>query len=494
MCGIVGISKRKNNCSAEIYDGLLMLQHRGQDAAGMVTFDGEFFHEKKDNGLIKDVFLQEDIQNLKGRVGVGHVRYPTAGTLCAKEAQPFFVNAPFGIYLVHNGNLTNTNELRERIQKNYRRHLRTRSDSEVLLNMFADQIYQVQKAKPEQDDIPTVFEAVKRTMNRVKGAYSVVSVIDKVGLLAFRDRAGIRPLVIGKRKTLEGDEWIFASEDVSLKALEFEKVRDVHPGEAVLITPEGEMIAQLCVPGKLKPCIFEYVYLARPDSMLDGISVYKTQIRMGQALAKQIAKANLEIDTIMPVPDSARPVALEIAQTLGIKYREGLVKNRYVGRTFIMPGQEMRKKYVRRKLNTIDLEFRRRNILLVDDSIVRGNTMKQIVEMCRKSGAHKIYVASAAPPIKNLCVYGVDMPNKKDFVANGLTIEEIKKLLQVDELFYQKIEDLVEAANFTKEIDEFCTGCFNGKYVTPEVTEEFLEEVEKNGRGSSSSKIPLINV
>lgn len=472
-----------------------MLQHRGQDAAGMVTFDGEFFHEKKDNGLIKDVFLESDILKLKGRSGLGHVRYPTAGTLCAKEAQPFFVNAPFGIYLVHNGNLTNTEELRERIQKNYRRHLRTRSDTEVLLNVFADQIYQVRKAKPELNDQKTVFEATTKTLNKVKGAYSVVSIIDKVGLLAFRDRAGIRPLVIGKRKTLEGDEWLFASEDVSLKVLGFETVRDVKPGEAVIITPEGKMVSHICVPGKLKPCIFEYVYLARPDSMLDGISVYKTQIRMGQALAKQIEAANLDIDTIMPVPDSARPVALEISQTLGIKYREGLVKNRYVGRTFIMPGQEMRKKFVRRKLNTIDLEFRRRNILLVDDSIVRGNTMKQIVAMCRKSGAKKIYVASAAPPLKNLCVYGVDMPCKKDFVANGLTIKEIKKLLQVDELFYQKIEDLVEAANFTKEISEFCTGCFNGKYVTPEVTKKYLEQVEENGRGSiSSQKIPLINV
>lgn len=495
MCGIVGISKRKDNCFTEIYDGLLMLQHRGQDAAGIVTFDDEFFYEKKNSGLIKDVFKHSDIKELKGKVGLGHVRYPTAGSLSAKEAQPFFVNAPFGIYLVHNGNLTNTEELREKIQKNYCRHLRTKSDSEVLLNVFADQIYKVQKKDAELDNVKIIFQATKQTMNLVQGAYSVITIIDKVGLFAFRDRAGIRPLVLGKRSTVLGNEWLFASEDVSLKALGFEKVRDVKPGEAILITPEGEMISKLCVNGKLRPCIFEYVYLARPDSMLDEISVYKTQLRMGIALSKQIKAANLEIDSIMPVPDSARPVALEIAQTLGIKYREGLVKNRYVGRTFIMPGQSERKKCVRRKLNTIDLEFKNRNILLVDDSIVRGNTMKQIVKMCRNSGAKKIFVASAAPPLKHICVYGVDMPSKKEFVAHGLTTDEIKKVLDVDELFYQKVEDLIESANFNHNVDKFCTGCFNGKYVTKEVTSEYLEAVETKGRGAQNiAEIQLLNI
>ncbi|MCK5461305.1 amidophosphoribosyltransferase [Candidatus Gracilibacteria bacterium] len=495
MCGIIGISKRKDSCFTEIYDGLLMLQHRGQDAAGIVTFDDEFFYEKKNSGLIKDVFKYADIQELKGKVGLGHVRYPTAGSLNAKEAQPFFVNAPFGIYLVHNGNLTNTNDLREKIQKTYCRHLRTKSDSEILLNVFADQIYKVQKENPELDDIKTIFKATKQTMHRVQGAYSIISIIDKVGLFAFRDKAGIRPLVLGKRSTVFGNEWIFSSEDVSLKALGFEKVRDVKPGEAILITPKGEMISKLCVNGKLRPCIFEYVYLARPDSMLDEVSVYKTQLRLGIALSKQIKAANLKIDSIMPVPDSARPVALEIAQTLGIKYREGLVKNRYIGRTFIMPGQNERKKCVRRKLNTIDLEFKNRNILLVDDSIVRGNTMKQIVKMCRKAGAKNIFVASAAPPLKHICVYGVDMPSKKEFVANGLSIKEIKKVLGVDELFYQKIEDLVDSANFNKDIDKFCTGCFNGKYVTEEVTPAYLEEVETKGRGTQNiTEIQLLNI
>ncbi len=511
MCGIIGVTTQKDDVVREIYDGLLMLQHRGQDAAGIVTFDGNHFFEHKNNGLVKDVFHRKEIAFLKGNVGLGHVRYPTAGSNSAKEAQPFFVNAPFGIYLVHNGNITNTDFLRAKIQQKYHRHLLTSSDSEILLNIFADKIYQEMKIVPDLQEkckktkdskdkecYRIIFEAVKATMNDVRGSYSVITIIDDIGLVAFRDRAGIRPLVLGKRVTTRGDEWIIASEDIAMKALGFKPIRDVAPGEAILITPDGQMISKLCVPGELHPCIFEYVYLARPDSMLDKISVYKTQIRMGEKLAAKIKKANLEIDSVMPVPDSARPAALEIAQILEVKYREGLVKNRYVGRTFIMPGQEMRQKAIQRKLNTIDLEFKNKNILLVDDSIIRGNTMKKIVEMCRAAGANKIYVASAAPPVKNICVYGVDMPTKKELVANGLSIPEIQKLLRVDALFYQTLEDLIESVKHKHaNVDKFCTGCFGGDYVTEEVTDEYIESVEKTGRGSKTQQIeelPLINI
>ena len=496
MCGIIGIAKQQDKAVLEIYDGLLMLQHRGQDAAGIVSFDGENFYERKGNGLVKDVFHTRHVKKLHGKTALGHVRYPTAGTLDAQEAQPFFVNAPFGIYLIHNGNLTNTEELREKIQQKYHRHLRTKSDSEVLLNVFADKIYKARKNDPDKCPIESVFEATKDTMNEVTGAYSVITLIDEVGLFAFRDRAGIRPLLLGKKSTQMGDEWVISSEDVAIKALGYTVERDVRPGEAILIKPNGELISKICVPGELHPCIFEYVYLARPDSMLDKISVYKTQLRMGEKLSKKIKEANLEIDSVMPVPDSSRPVALEIAQTLGIKYREGLIKNRYVGRTFIMPGQEIRKKSIRQKLNPIELEFRGRNVLLVDDSIVRGNTMKKIVQMCRDAGAKKVYVAVGAPPIKHICMYGVDMPTKKELIAHGLSNDDIKKVLNIDKLFYQNMDDLIDTAKAGNEdIEKFCTGCFNGSYVTPEVTPEFLKKAEIKGRGAEKTEeMPLLNI
>ena len=498
MCGIIGISKTEDNVAFDIYDGLLPLQHRGQDAAGMVTFDGEHFHERKDSGLVKDVFKQHHMEDLKGRVGLGHVRYPTAGSLSVKEAQPFFVNAPFGIYLVHNGNLTNTEELRKKTQSQYRRHLRTNSDSEVLLNVFADQLYKRIKLDGKITPEELAFDAATQTMNELRGAYSVITIIDQIGLFAFRDRAGIRPLVLGKRSTTLGNEWILASEDVAIKSLGYEVERDVRPGEAVLITPKGELITKICVPGKLTPCIFEYVYLARPDSMLDGISIYKSQLRMGEHLARRVQEMNLEIDSVIPVPDSARPVALEIAQKLGIKYREGLIKNRYVGRTFIMPGNKIRQKSIRQKLSPIELEFKDKKVLLVDDSIVRGNTMKRIVEMCRAAGTEKVYVASAAPPIINPCVYGVDMPTRTELVAAGLDLNEIKKVLGVDELIYQTVEDLIDSVKFKKAgVEEFCTGCFDGHYVTEEVTEEYLQEVEEKGRGAQKNKggeVPLLSI
>ena len=349
-----------------------------------------------------------------------------------------------------------------------------------MLNVFADHIYREMKENPDKPHDEVVFDATRTTMDRVQGAYSVITLIDEVGLFAFRDRAGIRPLVFGKRSTARGDEWIIASEDVALKALGFKVVRDIEPGEAILIGLDGKLKSRICAKGNLSPCIFEHVYLARPDSILDKISVYKTQLRLGAKLLKQIKAAKLKIDSVIPVPDAARPMALELAQKLGIRYREGLIKNRYVGRTFIMPDQKTRQKSIRQKLNPIDLEFRGKSILLVDDSIVRGNTMKRIIQMCRAAGIKNVYVASAAAPITSPCVYGVDMSTRRELIAHGLTIDEIRKAIGADKLFYQTVEDMTEAASYgNRDIKQFCTGCFDERYVTPEVTEELLRKVER---------------
>ncbi|KAE9629716.1 amidophosphoribosyltransferase [Parasedimentitalea maritima] len=486
MCGILGIASRTNEVFAEIYDGLLMLQHRGQDASGIVTYTGENFREQKATGLVKDVFDADDAKVLTGKVGIGHVRYPTAGSLNASEAQPFFVNAPYGIYLVHNGNITNTTEQREKIIAKYSRHLRTTSDSEILLNVLADKISDSIKVNGTADPKRNLFAGVKMTMERIQGAYSVITLIAGVGMLAFRDPHGIRPLSVAQRTNENGEhDYAFASEDVAFGINEFEKLRDVAPGEAILIDLDGNMHSFQAVEGKLTPCIFEYVYLARPDSMLDGISVYKTQLRMGQTLAKQIQDANLEIDSIIPVPDSARPVALEVANATGIRYREGLVKNRYIGRTFIMPGQAERQKSVRRKLNAIPLEMKGLNILLIDDSIVRGNTIKKIVQMCRDAGAKKVYVASASPPVKFPNVYGIDMPTKRELVADNRSIEEIQQELGTDALIYQKLEDLIWAAKEgNKDIQQFDCSCFDGNYLTGSVSDSYLESLENSNRVS----------
>lgn len=488
MCGIFGIASRTDDVFAELYDGLLMLQHRGQDASGIVTYDGEFFRERKGSGLVKDVFGPQDAPNLLGRLGLGHVRYPTAGSLSAAEAQPFFVNAPYGIYLVHNGNITNTEEQRAKVVGKYSRHLRTTSDSEILLNVLADKVSDAIKVNGTDDPVRNILAGVKMTMERVQGAYSVICLIAGVGLLAFRDPHGIRPLSVAKRETDAGDEYSFASEDVAFGINGFEKIRDMKPGEAILIDLDGNMHTRQCVEGKLTPCIFEYVYLARPDSMLDGISVYKTQLRMGQTLAQQILNSGFEIDAIIPVPDSARPAALEVSNITGIRYREGLVKNRYVGRTFIMPGQSERQKSVRRKLNAMELEMKGRNILLVDDSIVRGNTIKKIVQMCREAGAKKVYIASASPPVKYANVYGIDMPTKEELIANNRSVEEICEYLNADGLIYQKLEDLVWAAKEgNPDIEAFDCSCFNGEYVTG-VSPEYLASLETSSRVSEKMK------
>ncbi|WP_170348907.1 MULTISPECIES: amidophosphoribosyltransferase [Ruegeria] len=486
MCGILGIASRTHDVFAEIYDGLLMLQHRGQDASGIVTYNDGFFREKKANGLVKDVFNAQDAETLLGKIGMGHVRYPTAGSLSASEAQPFFVNAPYGIYLVHNGNITNTAEQREKVTAKYSRHLRTTSDSEILLNVLADKVADAIKVNGNGEPIRNIFAGVKMTMERIQGAYSVICLVAGVGMLAFRDPYGIRPLSVAKRDVDgDGDDYAFASEDVAFGINGFEKLRDLNPGEAILIDLDGNMHTFQAVEGQLTPCIFEYVYLARPDSLLDGVSVYKTQMRMGQTLARQIQAAGLEIDRIIPVPDSARPVALEVAKATGIPYREGLVKNRYVGRTFIMPGQEERQKSVRRKLNAVPLEFRDHNVLLIDDSIVRGNTIKKIVQMCREAGAKKVYIASASPPVKFPNVYGIDMPTKHELIANGKDIEEIRQEVGADALFYQDLDDLIWAAKEgNPEIEAFDCSCFDGNYITGSVSDDYLDSLENSNRVS----------
>jgi amidophosphoribosyltransferase len=491
MCGIIGIHSN-DTVAPELYDGLMMLQHRGQDAAGMVTFDGQQLHMHKDDGLARSVFNEEEIFRLKGNIGMAHVRYPTAGTYDSSEAQPFYVNAPFGIALIHNGNLTNTTELRKQILEESHRHLNTQSDSEVLLNVLADEIGKqgVVKVGPEE-----IFAAMEGVFKRVKGGYAVIAIIAGQGMLAFRDPNAIRPLIMGQRN---GADTVFASESVALDVLGFETIGDLKPGEAVFVDLEGKVSRQVCAESPVyTPCIFEYVYFARPDSMIDDISVYKARLRMGQNLAKQIKEANLDIDVVIPVPTTSRHSAVPLAYELGVKYREGLVKNRYVGRTFIMPGQEQRQASIRRKLNPIQLEIKDKNILLVDDSIVRGNTSKKIVEMVREMGAKKVYFASCAPALHHPCVYGIDMPSRKEFVANELTTEETAKQIGADALFYQKIEDLVDAVSEgNPHVNKFCMACFDGNYPTADVTEEVLRAAEdaRSGKGRPDSmQIPLID-
>jgi len=476
MCGIIAIYEQEDVIQ-DIYDGLTVLQHRGQDAAGISTYDGKQFHMKKGNGLVRDVFRTKNILRLKGNYGIGHVRYPTAGSNSSDESQPFYVNSPYGISLAHNGNLTNTGELAKHLFERDLRHLNTTSDSEILLNVLADELI---KEKALELKSNQVFKAVERLMGRVKGSYAVISLLADQGILAFRDPFGIKPIIVGERSGKFKKEYIIASEDVAIKTLGFKVIRDIAPGEAVFVDKKGKIYWQVCAKKtQLSPCIFEHVYFARPDSFIDDVSVYKTRLRMGEKLAEQIKKANLKIDTVIPVPESSRPSAMQLANEIGVKYREGFVKNRYIGRTFIMPGQEIRKKSVRYKLSPVNLEFKNRNVLLVDDSIVRGNTSQQIVDMAREAGAKNVYFASAAPPLLFPCLYGVDMPSKKDFIANKLTQEEIRKLIGADALFYQTIEDLLDAAREgNPKIKKFCSACFDGDYVTGDITEEMLESAE----------------
>ena len=476
MCGIVGIVGQ-NEVAGQLYDGLTVLQHRGQDAAGIATAHGTQLRVHKGNGLVRDVFDARSMALLEGRVGVAHCRYPTAGSEGSDEAQPFYVNSPYGIALAHNGNLINTDALRREVFEQDRRNINTQSDSEVLLNVFAHELDLQKSLSPD-----AVFKALEGVNRRAKGGYAVVCTVLGLGLVAFRDPHGIRPLVLGKRSSAAGDEYIVASESVALDVLGFERIRDIEPGEGVIITARGELHARQCAaPEAHAPCIFEYVYFARPDSMIENISVHKARMRMGVTLGEKILRLrpDHDIDTVIPIPDTSRDSALEIANVLGVKYREGFIKNRYVGRTFIMPGQGERAKSVKRKLNPIPLEFRNRVVLLVDDSIVRGTTSRQIVQMARDAGARKVYLASAAPPVRYPNIYGIDMPTPEELIAHGRTEEEIERMIGCDWLVYQDLGDLEAAVAGPKFPGRrFDSSCFSGEYVTG-VDQGYFERIKQ---------------
>jgi len=478
MCGLVGIVAN-HPVNQEIYDALTVLQHRGQDSSGIMTDDNGVLCLRKSNGLVSDVFSQEDMATLRGNIGIGHVRYPTAGSLSSTEAQPFYVNTPFGISLAHNGNLVNTNELRDHLKKVDKRHLNTESDTEALLNLFAHelQIQNLEEVTPQ-----SIFDATEKVFNRCSGGYAVVAMILNHGLIAFRDPNAIRPLVIGVRESNEGKEYMVASESVALDVVGFSLLRDVLPGEAIFIDTGGNFYSKQCVePKSYTPCIFEFVYFARPDSIIDGMSVYKSRLKMGEYLAQSIIEKGLhhEVDVVIPIPDTSRTSALQVAHHLGVKYREGFIKNRYIGRTFIMPGQDKRKKSVRQKLNPIELELKDKNVLLIDDSIVRGTTSKRIIEMTRSTGAKKVFFASAAPPVKYPNVYGIDMPASSELIASGKSEEELADFIGADWLIYQTLDDLIEAVKFDETgVQAFDTSCFSGEYVTNDICQKYLKSLE----------------
>ena len=489
MCGIIGIVGR-DSVSTRLYDGLTLLQHRGQDAAGIATCHQGRLILRRGAGYVRDVFRNRDMQRLEGDMGIGHVRYPTAGTSAQAEAQPFYVNSPYGIVMGHNGNLTNADDLQRELFESDLRHINTRSDSEVLLNVFA---HELQDLKPSTELSPEmIFDTVKAVHRRCNGAYAVIGMVVGRGVFAFRDPLGIRPAVIGERITDTGTEYAIASESVALQGLGFSLMRDIAPGEAVYIDADGTITSRQCAENpQLSPCIFEYVYLARPDSIIDNVSVYKARLRMGETLAKKIKQERPEhdIDVVIPIPDTSRTSALEVAFHLGVKYREGFIKNRYIGRTFIMPGQQQRKKSVRQKLSPIDLEFSGKTVLLVDDSIVRGTTSGQIVQMARDAGAKKVYLASAAPPVRHPNVYGIDMPAATELIAHDRTIKDIESIIGADWLVYQTIEDLIEAVRYDKHpIDEFETCCFSGSYITGDVDKSYLDALEQRRSDRAQSK------
>jgi len=479
MCGIVGLVSA-GAVNQELYDALTVLQHRGQDAAGIITTDGEKLYLRKDNGLVRDVFhSDEHMARLRGNVGIGHVRYPTAGCTTSAEAQPFYTNMPYGIALAHNGNLTNVEELKRELFMEDRRHLNTDSDSEVLLNVFAHELMQRNTLRLSPED---VFEAIAMVHRRCRGAYAVVMLLNGYGVVGFRDPFGIRPVVYGKRQGAHGTEWMIASESVALQSLGFELIGDIAPGEAVYITLDGKLHVRQCAQNPVhSPCIFEYVYLARPDSIMDDVYVYKARLRMGEALARKINREwpDHDIDVVIPIPDTSRIAGAEMANILGVKYREGFIKNRYIGRTFIMPGQAQRRKSVHQKLNPVDLEFSGKNVLLVDDSIVRGTTSKEIIQMARDAGAKKVYFASAAPPVRYPNVYGIDMPTSSELVAHGRTLEQLEKMLGADRLIYQDLPDLIEAVRVgNPKLTRFDTSVFTGEYVTQDVSADYLNQLE----------------
>ncbi len=477
MCGIIGIISN-NQAAPEIYDGLLGLQHRGQDACGICTYNGQF-HLKKGIGLVRDVFRENDMLRLQGNIGIGHTRYVTVGGMNYEDTQPFYVESPYGITLAHNGNLYNFSELKEELMRKDLRHVNSNCDAEVILNILGDGL----RRNNHSDFVKTVFKAVDGIYKRAKGAYSVVSIISDKGLLAFRDPYGIRPLIMGKREKEFQTEYIFTSENTMFNALGFDYIRDVEPGEAIFINHKREIYNKIIKQKDRRPCIFEYVYFARPDSMLDRISVYRSRLRMGQNLAKKIKKLHpqIKVDVVIPAPSTANTAALSCAHQLGVRYTEGLVKNQFIGRTFIMPGQEIRKKSVKQKLSPIELEIKDKNVLIVDDSIVRGNTSQQIISLVRDFGAKEVYFAATAPPLRSPCFYGIDMPSRNEFIANNLTEEEIKKSIGADILVYQDLEDLIEAVTRKGDhkIKKLCTACFNGDYPTGDVDEKVFKKMEE---------------
>jgi amidophosphoribosyltransferase len=489
MCGIIGIVGTEN-VNQNLYDGLTVLQHRGQDAAGIVTCDQRRLYMRKDNGLVRDVFHTRHMLGLQGSMGIGHVRYPTAGCFSSAEAQPFYVNSPFGLTLAHNGNLTNAAELKRDLFRADRRHINTDSDSEVLLNVFAHELQQVGKLTLDAND---VFEAVAGVHRRCRGAYAVVVMITGYGIVGFRDPNGIRPVVFGKRETPSGDEYVIASESVAVDSLGFDLLRDIAPGEAVFVDVKGNLSTRQCAEKpKTSPCIFEHVYFARPDSIIDGISVYKARLRMGETLAKKILRVfpDHDIDVVIPIPDTSRTSALQLSYELDVVYREGFIKNRYIGRTFIMPGQKQRKKSVRQKLNAIELEFKGKNVLLVDDSIVRGTTSQQIIQMARQAGANKVYFASAAPPVRFPNVYGIDMPSVTELVGHDRDDKQIAEVIGADWLVYQDLDDLIESVRHgNPSVEDFDTSVFDGEYVTGDITQDYLDFVEgKRNDGARNTR------
>lgn len=481
MCGVVGIVSN-SPVNLTIYDALTVLQHRGQDAAGIITLDEGNFRQRKANGLVSDVFEQKHMRRLKGNTGIGHVRYPTAGCSSAAEAQPFYVNSPFGIALAHNGNLTNSRELKEKCNGIFR-HVNTTSDSEMLLNIFAWHLQKITDCQrlPTREDI---FNAIRGVDKEISGGYAVISLIIGVGVVAFRDPFGIRPLVLGQRQGEDGfTEYMVASESCALTVCGFELVRDIAPGEAVVIEENGTLHSSMCADNaKLQPCIFEYVYFARPDSVMNGVSVYAARVSMGTFLAEKIKRefSHLDIDVVIPIPETSCDIAVQIARILGLPYRQGFVKNRYIGRTFIMPGQKQRKKSVRNKLNPIPAEFKGKRVLLVDDSIVRGTTSGQIVDMAKEAGAEKVYFASAAPEVRYANVYGIDMPTKKELIAHERTNEEIAQMIHADALIYQDLKDLEAAVRQENPaLTVFEESVFTGEYITPGVDEEYFEYLDR---------------
>ena len=480
MCGIVGIlSTTKKDVGFFIYDALTIIQHRGQDAAGITTANKGRFYMRKGNGLVRNVFRTKHMEKLIGDMGIGHIRYPTAGSSSEAEAQPFYVNSPYGIAFAHNGNLTNAESLAKEIFEQDLRHINTNSDSEILLNILASEIAEGQKHRINERDI---FKAVTKLHKRVKGAYAAIGMIPGYGIFGFRDPNGIRPLILGERTTKKGTKYMLTSESVALTALGYKITRDVKPGEAVVIDRKGNVHSQQCSDSStLSPCIFEFVYFARPDSIIDNISVYKSRLRMGEKLAEKIISrwSNETIDVVMPVPDTSRTAALQLANELDLKYREGFIKNRYIARTFIMPGQKQRKKSVRQKLSAIELEFKGKNVLLVDDSIVRGTTSREIVQMARVAGAKKVFFASAAPPVRYPNVYGIDMASKNEFIAHNKTTNEVCQSIGADKLIYQNLKDLIwSVQQGNPDILSFDCSCFDGKYLTNDIDTPYLDNLE----------------